>query len=280
MIEQVAIQRLKSKATIVQQLYRDSKGDWEETFYRVLAKNFGFKVNADAFVTLSRSVPLKILRKNSTNLNQVEALLLGMAGFLELKKGDQYYLALQKEFIFLSRKFDLEKYKMSKAQWKFLRLRPANFPTIRIAQLASVLCNTMPLFEKIVQDSNLGSVRKMFSISTSSYWHSHYSFGKESKKLHGSLGDESIDNILINSVIPTLAAYAHERAEEEYFDRALDFLQRVKPESNSIIKSWSSLGVQAKSAFDTQGLIGQMNEFCKKRNCLNCSVGNYLLKPS
>jgi hypothetical protein len=280
MIEQATIQRLNAKAEAVQKIYQLSKGDWEETFYQVLAKNFGFKVNADAFLNLSRALSLKTLRKSVNDLHKTEALLFGMAGFLDQKKGDEYYLTLKKEFDFQSHKFSLAEFKMNKAQWKFLRLRPANFPTLRLAQLSGILSNSTPLIEKIIATADLKQTRKLFSYPPSGYWHSHYSFGKESKKFHGNLGDESLDNILINSVVPTLAAYATEKGEEVYFNRALEFLQQLKPESNSITRAWQVLNIKASNAFDSQGLIEQMNSFCKKRNCLNCSVGASLLRPS
>ena len=280
MIEQAAVQRLYSKASGIQQLYKSNTGDWEETFFQVLAKNFGFKVNAAAFVTLSKLLPLKIIRKNSSELLKVEALLFGVAGFLEQKKGDLYFLTLQKEFRYLAHKFDLEDCKMNKAQWKFLRLRPANFPTIRLAQLAGILFTSVAIFEKIVEESDISKIRKIFSTIPSAYWLTHYSFSKESKKNHGKLGEESIDNIMINSVVPTLVAYAQEKGDEAYFNRAMEFLEHVHPESNSIIQAWKSLGIIASNAFDSQGLIEQMNLNCKKRNCLNCAVGNFLLKPA
>jgi hypothetical protein len=279
MIEQAAVQRLYSKANLIQQEYKLNKGDWQETFFQQLAKNFGFKVNAEAFITLAKSLPLRIVRKNSNELLQIEALLFGAAGFLELKKGDSYYISLQKEFNYLASKYDLNAKKMHKAQWKFLRLRPANFPTLRLAQLSGILFQSTTLFNRIIETDDLKSIRKIFTVPPSPYWYTHYSFGKESKRDHGLIGEESVDNILINTVVPVLAAYAQEKGDETFFNRALEFLQQIKGESNSIIKMWQSLNVKAVNAFDSQGLIEQKNSNCKKRNCLNCTVGNYLLKP-
>lgn len=279
MIEQAAVQRLNSKAEFVRGLYSQNKGDWEETFYQVLAKNFGFKVNAEPLISLAKVLPVKIIRKNVSNQVAIESLLLGMAGFLDAAKGDEYYLALQKEFNFLAHKFSLIEHKMHKAQWRFLRLRPANFPTMRLAQLAALLNHSTQLFADILEKPDLASLRKRFSTENSVYWTSHYSFGKESKTLHGSLGDESIDNILINSVVPTLAAYAVEKDDEIFFEKAISLLQQLKPESNNIIRAWEVLKLKATNSFDSQGLIEQMNSFCKKRNCLNCAVGASLLKP-
>jgi len=225
-------------------------------------------------------LPIKLVRKNSNSLLKTEALLLGMAGFLDADRGDEYYQSLKKEFNFLEHKFNLESKRLNKAQWRFLRLRPANFPTIRIAQLAQLLHKSTQLFSEILELDDVASLRKKFSVEVSLYWQSHYSFGKENRKLHGSIGDESLENILINSVIPTLAAYATETGEEKYFDLGLAVLQKLKPENNSIIRAWSEIGLKAASAFDSQGMIEQMNSFCKKRNCLNCTVGSAILKPA
>jgi hypothetical protein len=279
MVEQAAVQRLQSKAAIVREFYLQNNGDWEETFYQVLAKNFGFKVNADVFLSLAKALPVKTIRKNSDSRLKTEALLFGMAGFLDQPKGDEYYLSLKKEFEFLAHKHGLSESKLLKAQWRFLRLRPANFPTIRQAQLAALLNQSTQMFANVLVNENAASLRKMFSIEPSLYWKEHYSFGKKSKSVHGGLGDESIENLLINSVAPTLAAYATEKGEEVFFERALNLLQHLKPESNSIISAWNDLGLKTSNAFDSQGLIEQMNSFCKKRNCLNCAVGASLLKP-
>lgn len=279
MVEQAAVQRLQTKAAIVREMYAQTNGDWEETFYQVLAKNFGFKVNADAFLSLAKALPVKTIRKNSDSRLKTEALLFGMAGFLDQPKGDEYCLSLKREFDFLANKHSLVENKLNKAQWRFLRLRPANFPTIRLAQLAALLNQSTQMFADVLANESAASLRKMFSIEPSPYWTEHYSFAKKSKSVHGSLGDESIENILINSIAATLAAYATEKADEMFFERALNLLQQLKPESNSIIKAWNALGLKATNAFDSQGLIEQMNSFCKKRNCLNCAVGASILKP-
>jgi hypothetical protein len=279
MLEQAAVSRLQAKANLVREIHKQTQGDWEETFYRVLAKSFGFKVNSDVFERLAGALPLKTIRKNANQLVNVEALLFGMAGFLETSKGDEYYQSLKKEFAFLEHKFSLTSDKLSKAQWRFLRLRPANFPTVRLAQLAALFHRSTQLFADILQQDDLTVLRKKFSIDSSEYWQSHYTFGKASKSAHGSMGEESLDNILINSVIPTLAAYATETGEERFFDRALSFLQKTKTENNTIVRAWTDLGLKSASAFDSQGMIEQMNSFCKKHNCLNCSVGAAILKP-
>jgi hypothetical protein len=280
MLEQAAVSRVQGKANLVREIHKQTQGDWEETFYRVLSKNFGFKVNAEVFERLASALPLKVIRKNSDSLLKTEAVLFGMAGFLEVVKGDAYYQSLKKEFAFLEHKFSLASNKLNKAQWRFLRLRPANFPTVRLAQLAALLHRSTQLFADILQQDDLAALRKKFSVDVSEYWQSHYSFGKPGKAAHGGIGEESLDNILINSVIPTLAAYATETGEQKFFDRALDFLQKIKTENNTIVRAWADLGLKSASAFDSQGMIEQMNSYCKRHNCLNCSVGAAILKPA
>lgn len=279
MVEQAAVSRVQNKAKAVREIHTQTQDDWEETFYRTLAKNFGFKVNSEVFGHLANALPLKTIRKNSGSQTKIEALLFGMAGFLEATKGDEYYQSLKKEFEFLEHKFSLGSDKLAKAQWRFLRLRPANFPTVRLAQLAALLDRSTQWFADILQYEDPTVPREKFSVQVSPYWQSHYNFGKASKAVHGNMGEESVDNILINSVIPTLAAYATETGEEKYFDRALHILQKLRPEDNSIVRAWAALGLEASSAFDSQGLIEQMNSFCKRHNCLNCAVGAAILKP-
>ena len=279
MIEQAAHQRLYAKAKTISELYSSLKGDWEETFYQVLAKNFGFKVNAEAFHSLSMVLPLKILRKASGDLLKTEAMLFGVAGLLEEKNTNEYQQALAKEFKYLNHKFELTEMKMHKAQWKFLRPRPANFPTLRLAQFAALLSRSQKMFNQVIELNDVNTLKNFFAIKLSSYWQTHYAFNKPSKSGTHNLGEGSIENIVINSVVPALVAYSVEKDDAEYFHRAVNILQALKPESNSITKQWQSLGLKLTNAFDAQGLIEQMNSFCKRRNCLNCSVGAAILKP-
>jgi Protein of unknown function (DUF2851) len=280
MLEQAAVGRLQSKAAVVQKAHQQTQGDWDETFYRVLAKNFGFKVNSEVFEHLALALPAKLIRKNSVSLLKTEAMLFGVAGFLETSKGDEYYQSLRKEYSFQEHKFTLASAKLSKARWRFLRLRPANFPTIRLAQLAALLHQSTQLFSEVLALEDIHALKKKLTVTVSLYWQTHYSFGKEHEKSSGNMGEESLENILINSVIPVLAAYAMETGEEKYFDNALTFLQKLKPENNAIIRAWNELGLKATTALDSQGMIEQMNSHCKKRNCLNCTIGAVILKPA
>ncbi len=279
MLDKSLMQRLETKSTRVIEILNQNKNDWQETAYQVLAGNFGFKVNSDSFFNLARALPYKILLKHADQPVQVEALLFGQAGLLDVSVGDAYYRLLQREYDVLSKKYKLAGRKLSKVQWRFMRMRPANFPTVRIAQFAALLIQRKNLFSTIFEVGDFYSLRKSFSIIQSEYWQSHYQFNRETKQRVADLGDSSVDNILINSVAPLLVAYGKYTDKQQTVDYAVNILEHVSAENNAIIKIWKKLGYTAKTAFDSQALIELYNQFCQKRNCLNCAIGASLLKP-
>ncbi len=278
MLDKACLQRLESKAYQVSALLKLNNGNWEETTYQLLAKNFGFKVNADPFFQLAKSLPYKIIQKQS-QLLQVEALLFGQAGMLETKTKEEYISSLFGEYNLLGQKYSLTASKLSPSQWRFLRLRPANFPTVRLAQFASLLFLFKNIFSKIIAADSYACLQKLFSVGQSEYWASHYHFGKKAKGTVPELGDLSTQNIIINTVAPLMIAYAKHKDEQFFIDRAVELLQQVPAEHNKIMRTWSALGLKVKTAFDSQALIELHNNFCEKRQCLNCSIGISILKP-
>jgi hypothetical protein len=280
MIDQALMQRLESKSEIVLRLLNSNKENWEETAYQLLLQNFGFKINADAFLQLAKSLPYKLVQKHANNLQQVEALLFGQAGMLETKTKDDYISLLYREYSFLSKKYAIYDSRLSPAQWKFLRLRPANFPTLRLAQVASILYSKKNLLSTFVEADSYDKLMDFFTASPSSYWHSHYHFAKKSKGMVPDLGETSKQNLLINSVVPILVAYSRTKDEPRLMERAVDILHHIPAETNKITKVWEGLRMPAKTAFDSQALIEQYNNLCQKRQCLACVVGSSLLKPS
>lgn len=280
MMDKALMQRLESKAKSINEKLARNGHDWEQTAYELLCKNFGFKVNAEPFEQLARSLPYKVLLKHSDQLHQIEALLFGQAGFLDEPKTDTYLSLLKREYYFLSQKYLLTESKMNKSQWKFLRLRPANFPTVRIAQLASLLASQKNIFSRMIESQRYTDLLKIFTVSTSPYWKHHYQFLKPMAHELPSLGDVSISNIIINTTVPLMVAYGKSRDEQELVDRAVDILQHVAGESNTILKTWEQLGMKSKSAADSQGLIELHNNFCLRRRCLDCSVGFSILQPA
>lgn len=273
MWDKALMNRLERKAQEVKVLYEKLDKNWEEATYRLLFRSFGFKVNADAFLLLAKSIPLKYIHKHANNLLQVEALLFGQAGFLEDDKGDDYYLQLRNEHLFLTKKYQLHKLKMNEHQWKFLRLRPANFPTVRLAQLAILLVNLKNVFSTILNTTSFDELFKLFSQSTSEYWNTHYHFEKKSELKIKRIGKPSVENLIINTVPSTLVAYGKMHQEQQYIDRAVSFLQVLKPEINSITRQWKLLSQPIKSAFDSQAGIELFNEFCLHKRCLSCNIG-------
>jgi hypothetical protein len=274
-LERLLVERLERKTDNILQSLKLNKNSWEETFYHQLAKNFGFNLNSLPFEMLAKSLPLSYLGKHKSNLMQIEALLFGQAGLLNKKFKDDYPNQLKKEYEFLKRKFSLQS--MDGSQWKFLRLRPSNFPTIRIAQFAQLIHKSSHLFSKILETDKHDQIKKLFEASVSDYWLTHYTFDKSSARRKKNLGETAMQIILINTVVPFLFAYGKQKQSEVYEERALAFLGKIEAEKNSIIKHWKTLGIDSDNAGQAQALIQLKNEYCSKKNCLNCAIGNKII---
>ncbi len=275
-LSRLQIERLEQKSKIIEQLLNQNKNNWEETFYQYIAKNFGFKKNAVPFEMLSKSLPLKYLSKHKNNLLQIEAMLFGQAGMLNENYDNGYYKTLKNEYKFLKTKFDLKP--IDSHLWKFLRLRPSNFPTIRIAQFAQLIYKSSKLFSKILENKEVTEIRNLFTITASKAWDYHYVFDKESKKRVKNLGKSAIDNILINTVSLFLFVYGMKKSNESYQNRALELLENIKPENNAIIRNWKEIDINIDNAFYSQSLIQLNNEYCIKQRCLHCQIGNKLVR--
>jgi len=214
------------------------------------------------------------LAKHKNNLLQIEALLFGQAGFLE-ENQDPYPKQLQKEYQYLKQKFSLRP--IDKHTWKFARLRPANFPTIRIAEFAGLIFQSSKLFSKILETENPKDIEKLFKANASEYWLTHYRFGKPSKKRIKTFSKDAIDLLIINTIVPFLFVYGQMKDDQQYKDKALKLLSSIRAEKNSIIKKWADLNIKAKSAADSQSLLQLKNEYCNNKNCHNCAIGHQIL---
>ncbi|HZL10378.1 MAG TPA: DUF2851 family protein [Prolixibacteraceae bacterium] len=267
------IERLESKTDDILTILQQNKNNWNETFYQLLARNFGMKTNALPFELLARSLPLTILSKHKNDLFQIEALLFGQSGLLnETLLGDDYFLSLRKEYSYLYKKYGLSG--IESHLWKFMRLRPINFPTIRIAQLAMLIHHSSFLFSKILGTENLEDLRNLFDVSASVYWDTHYRFNKISEKnRHKTLGDTAFNNLVINTIVPLLFVYGDQHQDQAMKDRALLLLEKLAPESNQIIRKWNDLGIDCRTAFETQALLQLKNKYCNNKKCLNCQLG-------
>ncbi len=280
MLDKAMLQRLERKASGVREVFAQTGSDWEETAYRLLAANMGFKINADPMGQLSRAVPLKVLLKHRDVLMQAEAMLFGTAGLLADEEAipDDYQATLQREYRFLSVKYGLSDKQVTAHAWKWGRLRPANFPTLRLAQFARLVTHHASLFSLFIGNGEVEPLLKALQISPSEYWQTHYRFGKETDKTVPTLGQASAENIVINTVVPLLAAYAHHRGQSAYVDRAISLLEQLPAEKNRLTEGWDTLGLGIRTAFDSQAAIELYNEFCSVKKCLSCQIGAGILK--
>ncbi|MBN2174521.1 MAG: DUF2851 family protein [Bacteroidales bacterium] len=275
-LDRLLIERLEEKSQAILERYEHNNQDWEETFYQVLARNFGFKVNAMPFEMLARSIPFKILMKYRDQSFQVEALLFGQAGLLSGKFRDEYPRNLLGEYQFLRNKYNLKS--IEKHLWRFMRLCPANFPTLRIAQLAAIISSNEHLFRKMTESDSLSDYYVLFDVTASSFWENHYNFGKKTNHKSVHLGKNAINLILINTIIPFLFVYGRSRNDQRMIDRSIKLLEQIPGESNMIIRKWKEFGMSTNSAFNTQALLELHNKFCMNKKCLDCAIGNELLR--
>jgi len=271
-IQKALVKRLQRKAQVVIKELDYAKGDWEEVAYRQYMRQMGMKVNGDTFYDLALLLPYKLIRKYSHSLKSIEALLFGASGLLHSAKEDAYIKELKKEYEHLAVKHGLNR-KLNPAQWKFLRLRPSNFPTLRIAQVASLLSSSTSLFKLFTEFLMEEELFQRLGNKTSSYWKSHYRFSAEAKNKVPVFGKTSADLVLLNVVAPLLAAYSLHVDGQKYIERAVKLAEHLKPEQNRILKEWKAVGIKAKSGAESQALIELYNEHCKNKSCLTCGIG-------
>ena len=268
------IERLEERTLQIMARREQCDKNWEDTFFVTMARNFGFGINGDAFETWARTVPLSAVGKHRDSLFQIEAIFFGQAGLLDefLFGADEFYEKLQKEYVYLKHKFSLKP--MNPKLWRFLRLRPQNFPHIRIAQLAMLYYEQKLNFSSLIAAETEKDLHELFSTQVSEYWQTHYSFNTESSKSsEKNLSSASKNLLIINTVAPLLFAYGRYKGSEELCERSLNFLQQQKPESNSIVRTWSDAGVHCESAADSQALIQLHRKYCEPHNCLRCRFG-------
>lgn len=270
-------ERFEQKTSVIKKRLARLNNHWEDAFFITLARNFGFSVNGDAFETWGNQLSFRAIDKHRDDPVQVEAFFFGQAGLLEEElEDDEYYANLQKEYRFLKQKFGLSQ--IDPSLWRFLRMRPGNFPHVRIAQLAYLYSRQRALFSQIMETTSVQDVRKILSVSTSAYWEERYIFGKDSPRKEKTLGIGSLDLVIINTVVPFLYAYGLYKADEKLCDRATFFLESLKAERNHITRQWDGAGLPVNSAADSQALIQLQKEYCDKKKCLHCRFGYEYLK--
>lgn len=272
----LVVERLQQKTMYIGKLLDQYKNNWEEVFYICLARTFGFGLNAVPFELMAKSVSLLQLARHRDNLKQIEAMLLGQAGFLEeavLFPG--YYTDLRNEYLHLKKKYGLRP--VEKHLWKFLRLRPGNFPTIRLAQFAALLNKCEGLFSQVLVCHEINELRSFFDIAASGFWDTHYSFETESRPSGKRFGTDAFNNVVMNTVIPFLFLYGKMTDREELKDRAFNWLNQLPPEKNRIINRWASSWTEPSNAFYSQGILQLSKVYCSRRRCLVCTIGSRII---
>lgn len=270
-------ERLRRKSELVEQFLQQNNHHWEETFWWMLAKNFGIKVNGEAFEAMARSITVGILAKHKNQIHQLEAMLLGQCGLLENHFSENYPQMLQKEYRFLKNKYALQPIHM---QVHFLRMRPGNFPSVRLAQLAMLIHQSHHLFSKIKEMQTVAEAKKILSVTANDYWDHHYVFDETSPFKKKTLGRQMTENIITNTMVPILFAYGHLHQEAANKEKAIKWLDELPSEKNNITDRWADTGIAHANAFDSQSLIELKTEYCDKKRCLECAVGNSLMKNS
>ena len=273
--ERLIFDRLERKSEEINTLLQEKNNNFEAVLFQLLIKNFGLKVNGNSFLRLAQSVDYSVIKKLSFHANQLAALLFGQAGFLEEETEDDYQKELRKEYDYLKHKFKLNH--IPKNEFSFFRMRPNNFPTIRIAQLVALFHKHQNLFSKLIALDNLEEFYELFTVVVNPFWQTHYNFDSISKKSPKKITTSFVDLLIINTIIPLQFLYQKSRGEvdEEFF---LVLLKKMKPEKNSIISKFFEIGVSSKNAFDTQALLELKNNYCAPKRCLECAIGNTILK--
>jgi hypothetical protein len=268
-------ERLLKKTEHITSLLEKNNHNWEESFYTILARNFGFGTNSEPFERLAQSIPLICLQKHKNNLLQIEAMMLGQAGLLPEEDTDEYVKKLRKEYTFLKKKFNL--ISLQQPGWKLMRVRPGSFPHVRIAQFAALVNQSSKLFSKVIENPDYEYICSLFSTKTSDYWETHYHFKEESMPRSKKLGKKTIDILLINTIIPFIFYYGKRNENESLQENALKLLEQIPKEENKITSEWENLGIKIENAFDSQAVIQLKNNYCEKKDCLRCRIGHKVL---
>ncbi|GAA4329933.1 DUF2851 family protein [Flaviaesturariibacter amylovorans] len=273
--DRLVVERLLQKTKKIGADLEASHNNWEEVFWWLLARQFGVRVNAEAFEEVARSLPVSLLARHRGSIHKLEALLLGQANLLHGHFTEDYPLLLQREYRYLKGLYPLPPVHRAP---HFLRMRPAAFPTVRLAQLAALLQEGGSLFTRLLEADNPSEVHRLFQVTANDYWHYHYRFEETSAFAPKKLGAAMIDTLLINVAVPVLFAYGHFTGDPKRKDAALNLLRSVGPEDNSVLRPFRSIGVATEGAADSQALIQLFKEYCSRKRCLECAVGNALLK--
>ncbi|MDL2313031.1 DUF2851 family protein, partial [Bacteroidales bacterium OttesenSCG-928-B11] len=275
-LSSLSMERLLRKQEVILKKLRSCQENWDEVFFRNLAVAFGFKTNTAAFEELAKSIPFRYIQKHEQAKKQIEALLFGQAGMLDKPCNDDYFQVLLQEYQFLKYKYGLTGIK--EESWNYLRLRPKNFPALRIAQFADLLYKKGDIFKVCIENIDLDFLKSLLACKADNYWAKHHKFGVEIAKQSVALGEQAIQLLIINAVVPTLFAYGTFQGNEELQMAAVTILERMEFEENKITKFYRSSGFPCRGALFSQAILELRNMYCAKKRCLHCGIGKYLLK--
>ncbi|HEY1025973.1 MAG TPA: DUF2851 family protein [Sphingobacteriaceae bacterium] len=271
-LSRVLFERLEERSRSVRELVQEYRGNWDDAFYVILARNFGFKVNAVPFEMLARSLPVQLFGRHKDNALQIEALIFGQAGLLDETFGEEYPNRLKSEYLFLKKKYNLQTGEGS--VWRYLRLRPQNFPTLRLAQFSALMVKADSLFSKILEARNVASLSELFyRLPVNDYWKNHYRFGVAVKPFSNQIGTNSVNNILINTIALFLFCYGKTMGRNSLVNRAVELLEVLPPESNQTLTRFKEAGIETNNAFSSQALLQLKRSYCDKKRCLECGIG-------
>ena len=278
-LEKALVERLQEKSTLILAILDKTRGDWEETAYRWLFQCFGFKINSQAMLELAESLPYKLILKHRTQLPAIESMLFGLAGLLPESSDEPYPSHLIKEYDFLRQKYQWNS-PLKRQHWNFMGVRPGNFPTLRIAQLAAILSHAPNLLQAVLEDSrDFAGFKKLLQVRPSDYWLYHFSFGKASSRMASKgISSAALELLIINYVIPLWFAYGRYFQNSDWKERCFDLLQEINGENNYIIRQFNEAGWKAENAFDSQGMIGLFRNYCEPKKCLQCKIAQSLIR--
>ncbi|MES2648545.1 MAG: DUF2851 family protein [Bacteroidota bacterium] len=269
------IERLQAKNSVIQHHLEQTNYHWEEVFWRMLCRYFGGSINGVSFEQVAVSLPIQIVSKHKNQIHQLEALLLGQAGLLHKNLKETYPKLLYREYQFFQKKYLLRVINLPPS---FLRMRPVNFPTVRLAQLAMLIQKSQYLFSKIRDAENTKDIKHLFDVTANDYWNYHYRFDEEAEMIPKRIGSQMFDTLVINAIVPVLFSYGIYSNSDAIKEKAISWLEQVKLEKNGLVAPFISLGVPNLTAFDSQALLQLKKEYCDAKRCLECAVGNAILK--
>ena len=275
--ERMLAERLLRKSAYMLTILEGNAYHWEQSFWQLIARNFGLKINAEAFEMMAETIHINLLAKHKNQQTVIEALLMGQANLLEGEFTEEYPKLLQREYRFYQKKYRLRR---TRAIVHFLRMRPAAFPTIRLSQLAALIHRSAHLFSVMRETATLKEAEALLSVTANDYWHYHYSFDEPASYKEKNLGAVMINNLMINTIIPSMFAYGHYHQQLQFKNKALSWLEELKAEQNNITRGWEELGLVQENAYDSQSYIELKTQYCDRKRCLDCAIGNALLKQT